>query len=79
MNASAYTALRATGHEFVLVGVTRGDHRGESDRTLKPLNLVLAADFAHVIIALDLGLPAGTGLDGVRNWTLGTPVLYVHP
>ncbi len=76
LNASAYTALRATGHEFVFVGVTRGDPQRDPGKSLNP---VLAADLAHAIIPLDLGLAASTGLDGVRNWTLGTPVLYVHP
>ena len=76
LNASAYTAFRATGHEFVFVGVTRGDPQRDPDKSLNPVS---AADLAHAIIALDLGLPASTGLDGVRNWTLGTPVLYVHP
>ena len=76
LNASAYTDLRTTGHEFVFAGVTRGDPQRDPG---KPLNPVSAADLAHAIIALDLGLAASTGLDGVRNWTLGTPVLYVHP
>ncbi len=76
LNDSVYTALRATGHEFVFVGVTRGDPQRDPG---KPLNPVSAANLAHAIIPLDLGLPASTGLDGVRNWTLGTPVLYVHP
>ena len=76
LNDSAYTAFRVTGHEFVFVGVTRGDPQRDPG---KPLNPVSAADLAHAIIPLDLGLPAGTGLGGVRNWTLGTPVLYVHP
>ena len=76
LNDSAYTAFRATGHEFVFVGVTRRDPQRDPN---KPLNPVSADDLAHAIIALDLGLPASTGLDGVRNWTLGAPVLYVHP
>ncbi len=76
LNDSAYTAFRVTGHEFVFVGVTRGDPQRDPGKSLNPVS---AADLAHAIIPLDLGLAAGTGLDGVRNWTLGTLVLYVHP
>ena len=76
LNDSAYTDLRVTGREFVFVGVTRGDPLRDPN---KPLNPVSAADLAHAVIALDLGLQASTGLDGVRNWTLGTPVSVRYP
>ena len=70
LNDPAYGALRATGHEFVLVGVTRGDPRGNR----KPLNPASAADLEDAIMGLDLNEPAGSALEGVRDWTWEAPV-----
>ena len=75
LNDPAYDDLRVTGHEFVLVGVTRGDPRGSR----RPLNPASAADLEDAIMGLDLNEPAGSGLEGVRDWTLGTPVSMLHP
>ena len=75
LNDPAYDDLRVTGHEFVFVGVTRGDTRGSR----RPLNPAAAADLEDAIMGLDLNEPAGSGLEGVRDWTLGTPVSMVYP
>ncbi len=74
LNDSAFAALRVTGHEFVVVGVTRGDHEGEPDKTKKPLNPASAAGLEHAVMSLNLG-----GSDGVGDWTLGTPVSTTYP
>ena len=73
LNDTAFTPLRVTGHEFVVVGVTKGDHKREPDRTVKPLNPVSAAGLKHAVMRLNLGLV------GVDDWTLGTPVSVVYP
>ena len=75
LNDSAYDALRVTGHEFVFVGVTRGDPRASR----MPLNPASSADLDGAIMGLDLNEPAGSGLEGVRDWTLGTPVSMIYP
>ena len=67
--------LRVTGHEFVFVGVTRGDPRASR----MPLNPASSADLDGAIMGLDLNEPAGSGLEGVRDWTLGTPVSMIYP
>ena len=64
-----------SGHEFVFVGVTRGDPLRDPS---KPLNPVLASGLEHAVMGLNLDLEAFTGLSGVRNWTLGTPVSYTN-
>ena len=68
------------GHEFVVVGVTRGDPQRDPSKSLNPDSTEdLPEDLAHAVMPLDLGLPDSTGLDGVHKWTLGTPVLYTRP
>ncbi len=73
LNDPAFAPLRVTGHEFVVVGVTKGDHKREPDRTVKPLNPVSAAGLEHAVMSLNLGSV------GVDDWTLGTPVSVVYP
>ena len=68
--------IRDQGHEFVFVGVTKGDPQRDPD---KPLNPVSAASLAHAVMTLNLGLDASTGLDDAHNWTLGTPVSHTRP
>ena len=72
----AFANFRSQGHEFVFVGVTRGDPQRDPD---KPLNPVSAAGLVHAVMSLDLGLDASTGLAGEHNWTLGTPVSHTRP
>ena len=71
---AAFADCRSQGHEFVLVGVTRGNPQRGPD---KPLNPVSAAGLAHAVMSLDLG--PSTGLAGAHNWMLGTPVLHTRP
>ncbi len=73
---SDFANFRSQGHEFVFVGVTRGDPQRDPS---KPLNPVSAAGLAHAVMSLNLGLDASTGLGGEHNWTLGTPVSYTRP
>ncbi len=73
LNDPAFAPLRVTGHEFVVVGVSKGDHKREPDRTVKPLNPVSAAGLEHAVMSLNLGSV------GVDDWTLGTPVSVVYP
>ena len=73
---AAFADCRSQGHEFVFVGVTRGNPQRDPD---KPLNPVLAAGLAHAVMTLDLGLDASTGLAGAHKWMLGTPVLHTRP
>ena len=54
-------------------GARRGGHRGEPDKTMKPLNPVSAAGLEHAVMRLNLGSA------GVGNWTLGTPVSVDYP
>ena len=71
---SAFANLRRRGHEFVFVGVTRGNPQRDPSKSLNPVS---AAGLAHAVMTLDLG--PNTGLAGVHKWTLGTPVLYIRP
>ena len=75
LNDPVFSALRVAGHEFVFVGVTRGDPLRDPSKSLNP---VLASGLERAVMGLNLGLGADTGLDGVRNWTLGTPVSFTN-
>ena len=70
LNDSAFSSLRVKEHEFVVVGVTRGDSKRDSS---KPLNPVSAAGLDHAVMRLNLGSA------GVGDWTLGTPVSVTYP
>ncbi len=76
LNDPVFSALRVAGYEFVFVGVTRGDPLRDPS---KPLNPVRASGLEHAVMGLNLDLNASTGLNGVRNWTLGTPVSFTNP
>ena len=68
LNAPEFSSLRVAGHEFVVVGVTRGDPMGDSGKSLNPAD---AADLEHAVMRLDLG-------SGVGEWTLGAPVSVTY-
>ncbi len=73
LKASSIAALMKKGHEFVFVGVTRGDPQRDPGKSLNPVS---AAGLAHAVMTLNLG--PNSGLAGEHKWTLGTPVLYIH-
>ncbi len=73
LKASSIAALMKKGHEFVFVGVTRGDPQRDPGKSLNPVS---AAGLAHAVMTLNLG--PNSGLVGDHKWTLGTPVTYIH-
>ncbi len=75
-NTPTFSSLRKTGHEFVLVGVTRGDPERDPSKILNPDT---AAKLEHAVMSLDLNLNSNTGLSDPMSWTLGTPFVYVWP
>ena len=68
LNAPEFSSLRVAGHEFVVVGVTRGGTMGDSAKILNPAS---ATDLEHAVMRLDLG-------SGVGEWTLGSPVSVTY-